>query len=182
MPRGKGTPNRPATIANYFPKNWNPKHEAIVLAVLSGRSRKEVAELYEITPVHVGNLMKSPQAIELKQRMLDALKTEAGDVTARMAKVSEQALKNIEEMMLNDKARQAAPFQHANLSLKVLQSVTPKGVVNPSAKSETNNTQINNTMLVLNDPSFLKDIKDGLALSNQVSEAQTSAMKRLANG
>lgn len=182
MPRGKGTPNKPARIANYFPKNWNPRHEAIVLAVLSGKSQKEVADIYEITPVHVGNLMKSPQALELKSKMFELLREESEDITVRMARVSEQALKNIESMMENETARKNAPFQHASLSLKVLQSVTPKGVVNPTVREQTNNTQINNNTLILTNPDFLRDIKDGLALSMKVSEAQTSAMKRLTDG
>lgn len=187
--RPKGSKNKVATVARYFPKNWLPIHEAMVLAAFTGsRTYEEIGKEYGYTGVQVGNLCRSPQALELRERLRKQLNDQGLDLSVKLSRIQEKALKRVEDFIDDETRAVQQPALVADYALKVARSIGPQGVTDPDApkasKNVTNNTNITNinNTAILTSPDFLKDIKDGLAKSAQVMELQNEHMKRLEDG
>lgn len=105
------------------PKKWKPIYDQIVLLSVAGRSNKEIAEIVGVTPVHVGNVLRSPQASLIRGDILRKMQDKAIEsVPEIIVKTTPMAAKRIRALIESDELFEKAPFAVADRAFKLLQT------------------------------------------------------------
>lgn len=137
-------------------KNWEPHHEAIVLAFLGGASLSEIAEKSGYSYSWVSSLLKTPEALErISKVRANSKVAQEGTIHQRLAALQSKALERVENFINNDTNEKLSPFQFFDRALKVAQGTgaiasgtpTPNiNIVNNTQNNIQNNAVLSNDM------------------------------------
>lgn len=170
--RPKGSTNKGPSFKHYTPKRWHPWMDSLVLAKIAGATNEELAEKYEISIVHVSNILSTTQAQELIDKVRSELIAQSSTVSDRLSKIRELSLKRIEEVLANDSLATNSPLSFVDRALRFFEMASE----NVKDKPAAGNTIINGNVLVANSD-YVERIGKGLELSNQIAERKVQALK-----
>lgn len=175
MPRPLGSKNKDYSIMipAWKPITWKPVYETMVALSVAGQSNVQIAETLDYTPQQIGNILRSKEAIAVKQKFISTVRqnTEV-DIPTRLLQLRDKAIENI-AYLIEDKSgeyREAAPFKHAEMSQSFLKGI---GVLNDgSSKINVNNNTTNQTL----------NISDAKADELMKVLAESNEIRRLNSG
>lgn len=112
-------PYRPPSAPSAFRLvKWRPIYDLIVAGHIIGKQNKELAEEFDFSTVHIGNILRADRAQELIAQAHTNIRTslstnveEAADIHSR---IREKALKRTEEFLDNEEIAKNSPFAYMN--------------------------------------------------------------------
>lgn len=176
--RPVGSKNKAAKFKHYKPKKWQEWMTALVLASKIGKSNKELAELFEITPEHVSNILSTDEAEAVTLTLRKSLLEQSTDMASEFTKLAEMSLKRIKDVMANDTLAINNPFPMLRASLEVMKLTFPKEESGVSSPQGNINIQQNNNILVAN-PEYLERITKGLETANEIAVIHNDTRQKL---
>lgn len=161
--RPPGSGKRPAEMRNWEPKTWTSLHQAVVLRFCSGATQKEIAEQYELSEVHVNNIVNCKQGQALIQQVKDEL-LRKGNPAEKLAYLQNKTVERMVDFVDNDQLAANAPIAFIRESNKINQIVSGLSPdVNRSGDGPK--TVVN---AIFNNVNIMKDLKDSLEFMKTV--------------
>ena len=146
--------NRP----RWEPKKWHPVYEEIVMLSVMGYKNTDIAKEKGLTPVHVSNILNTPQAkliIEIVLKKME--KKRELTVEQRLDRLATKAMDRVEEVIENDVVAEKNPLAMFDRALEILKGT--KKIKTADAPTT------NNTLIVTEDVS--KQLIAALQLSDK---------------
>lgn len=173
--RPKGSRNYSAQFLHYNPKRWQPEFDLIVIESVAGKSNAELARLFGYTKEHISNILSTPQAAEVKERIRSTINKEfEGGIKDRLAKIGEKTIKHIEKFVEDeDGYSNKRPFDFVDRMLKIAQAVGSVG--DKDATSRSNTTIVNGNALIVNQDQA-SGLRDALSKSMELDQVQPSKL------
>ncbi len=151
-------------LTNYT-QNWQPIHTAIVMAMLQKNHVETVATEFGYHPVHIRNLMRTPQARKIREQVqAEVLKDRIENFDHNVAAACVTAFDNMMEFINNKEMKERNPFGFFDKNLAALNALNKmKGSPTPEHSegnrgNTTNNVQVN----VINTPEVRDQLSKGL--------------------
>ena len=110
---------RHGRINRWIPKRWEEYYNQIViLRALNLKSNTELAEYFKVTPQHVSNILNTPQAEELRERIFNT----ALDNTKRVSieGLINKALERVSAVLDNDEIFEKKTEFVTNLAMRMI--------------------------------------------------------------
>lgn len=163
--------------APYLRKNWTPAHTEIVLLEVRGRSLKEIGEITGFSPLTIAQILKTPQAKEIKLEIAKkAFEARIAGTSERVLELKMKALDNMTEFVFDQKGlKEKNPFGFFDRMVTVAKLAAElDGSIKPSVTQQTTNT-INNTQVnaVFGTPKAQEELSDGLNKAMEVAQVYT---------
>ena len=152
------------------PKEWRPIYEEIVIKSARGDSNKQLAHEYGCTPQHISNIITTPQARDIRNRLIENIRNTGITQQERRMLIADKALERIEEYFFDDEEQKKRKGAMADRAMKMLQGVG-------TLKAENQNTNVT----VIGDELGEKLIK-ALAKADQVKEKFDVQPRELGSG
>lgn len=152
--------NGRADDEKWQPVTWKPEYEMILSLHAQGQTNIAIAELLNYTPMQVSNILTCEHA---RLRKSDIVKNIRENTMDRIDRMTDIAVKRVEEVLNNDELAEASPFQMFDRATAYL-----KGVNKLSGDGGTVNNNTNNTVVIGDEA--IKILQDGLEKSNMASE------------
>lgn len=187
-PRGRprGSKNKSPGFLHYNPKRWEPWMDALVLASISGAANKELAKDYQISETHVSNILNTEMAQTIRLRIRKKVLDATTDVTEKLTKLQDTAIKRMAEVLDNDTLAVNSPMSMATLAKEIFRLVKTDSPDKEKEKATSiqNTTNVQNNILVAN-PEYVARIQKGMELSNEIQQRRLEqgkeALKLVAN-
>jgi hypothetical protein len=110
------------------PKEWRPEYQMVVILSTMNYDQKTICEImaekynYEITVMHVSNILNTDKAKEIKAEILSKVEEKTIQTVEQNLEIMEQlAASRLVEMLSNDTLMMSNPFAVADRSLKILE-------------------------------------------------------------
>lgn len=142
-PKGKG--RIPAGFRKWQPKTWKVEHEAIVLMHCKGISNKEIAELYDMSEVHVGNVILCVKGQEFIEKIRSNLPTK--DLELKYKTILENAVERLDAFMKDDDKFKKYPIQAVDRAMKSMEMIDSR------LRAASSNNVRNNTVVLATEAS-----------------------------
>lgn len=144
-------PYRPPSAETGFRvKKWKPMYDMVVSGHIMGKSNKELAAEFDVTPVTICNILRSDHAQTLIRTAHDTIRAKAVEMPVEeldiQARIKQKALKRVEEFLDRDELLENSPFAFMDRIAKLTNggisrdSTPPVTSVNVSVQQ--NNAQI----------------------------------------
>jgi hypothetical protein len=128
-------------------QKWLPHYEQIVALSCTGVSNKYLADKFDYTPVHISNILNTPQAKQIKQVILEKARavTLESDIPERIERIKDAALSVVEEVMIRrrEELTLESPFAMLDRAQKVLAGV---GLMRTEGGISVGKIEINETL------------------------------------
>jgi 23S rRNA U2552 (ribose-2'-O)-methylase RlmE/FtsJ len=112
---------REASLTRWEPKEWTPTYESIVLLSCAGKANKELAELYDFTPVHISNILNCARAKILRREVLDNLRDRFDEtIPVKLQTSALKAAERISDFIEDDSLAEKSPFAFVDRAMSLL--------------------------------------------------------------
>lgn len=152
----------------WSPKHWHPVYEEVVLLSALGYKNIEIAKEKGFTPVHVSNILNTPQAKRLLEILIARQRAKGTEtLESRLERAAMKSMDRIEEVLDNDEYAMKNPggiFDRAITMMKVTGKV-----------KEPEKDPVRERTLVV-PVEMMAALQDGLKLADRARE-----INRLAN-
>lgn len=143
----------PASAKGFRVKKWKPKYDMIVAGHIMGKSNKELAIDFDVTPVTICNILRADQAQILIKQAHDAMRAKAIEQPVEsmdiVARIKQKALEKAEKFLEMDALAENSPFQFIDRTMK-LAGIGRESSSSPAPVNVTVNNQNNNAAVVEN--------------------------------
>lgn len=166
----------PSLKKRWQPKKWEPIYDAMVALSCTGLSNKAIAERFKYTPQQVSNILNSDQAKVIKGLVTKNIRdTAVEDNAARLTRLEQVALKNIEGVLTNSELLERNPLALYDRSLAFL-----KGTGKMEGEQPKN---VQNTTNVMIGSDLVSKLISGIEKSNEAALMHGNAeVRKLPNG
>ena len=164
--RPAGSKNKSAQFKHYQPKRWLPWMDALVLASLTNENRETLAEQFGITETHVGNILNTEKAQEVRGVIRKRLLEGNSSLEEKLSRIRELSINNMVRFLESDQARNANHFAFMDRSLAAFKLT---GVGEPEKKES--GAVISHSNVIIAAGNEINDrIAKGLELSNEIKQ------------
>lgn len=119
------------------PKEWRPQYEEIVIKSARGDSNKQLAHEYGCTPQHISNIITTPQAKEIRSRLVENIRNTGITQQERRMMVLDKALERVEQYFFDDEEQSKRKGAMADRAMKFM-----SGMGSLKAENENNNITV----------------------------------------
>lgn len=170
--RPVGSKNKSAKFENYNPKRWHPEFDLFVIESVSGKSNEEIGRLHGYTAQHISNILSTPQAREIKERIRSSINTEfETNLKERFAKIGEKAIRHIESFIEDENSLASkSPFMFVDRVVRIGQVVGSLGSENGKNNPIANTTINGNVNIMTTDQA--KEISEALRRSKELDSVE----------
>jgi hypothetical protein len=96
----------------------------MVALSITGMSNKAIGEYLEYSPVQVGNILRSPEAMKLKGMYIDKVRGASVEGSIKsLDDIKHKAIQRVSDVIMNDELAKDAPFRVADFSARVLTGI-----------------------------------------------------------
>lgn len=154
-----GDPRANVTIfkQRWSPVTWKPIYESIVALSAAGKSNIALGEMFDYTPQHICNILKTPEAGRIFTKISETMRVNTMQtLPKRLERLTLASVEIAEDILITRREEFLAetPFKLLDRSLTVLRGV---GKLN----GDVPHTEINNTTFFVSN-THQKQLNDGL--------------------
>ena len=165
------------------PKDWKPEYEAMVALCATGKTQREVAEIFGYTEAWLSQIINSPKGKEVRAKIIAATRHEVSTTVAeRIRDLQELGLKRMEAVLADDAIAKRSPlaiFDRSALLLKNTGVIKDKGVQPPPSQVPGNVTNIQQNTLIINGQQA-KSLREGLKKADEVKQLYAPPVEKSA--
>jgi hypothetical protein len=158
--RPKGAKRIPAGFRKWQPKVWKVEHEAIVLMHCKGITNREIASLYDMSEVHVGNIINCVKGQEFIEKIRSNLPTK--DLEVKYKGILEKAVERLDTFMKSDSIHEKYPIQAVDRAMKSMEMI--------DARLRANNGGTRNNTVILATEAAVDRLMNAMAKVKESNE------------
>jgi len=144
------------------PVTWTPLYESWVLMSCKGYKNTEIAKLTGRTHIFVGMVLRSPEAREIKLKVIQNLRKESTEtLPERLGNLEQRAIKHLETVLNDEELAMSKPFMVFDRSLSLLKSLSK------NFKTDTAVTVNNTNQSLVLTPEAAKIMTSGMEKANE---------------
>lgn len=180
--RPLGAKNKAAKFKHYKPKKWHPWMTSLVLHHCSGRTNTDLAQMFEITPEHVSNILSTENAGTIREEFKKQILSTSPDIADKMARVASKAFGEMENFLGNEVVKGQSPLAFVDRAMRIFDMTFPVAHPEIAEKgiSRHGDTNINIQQNVfLANREFIERITKGLEDSNRIAVIHNETRQKL---
>jgi hypothetical protein len=147
-----GISGRPVVPLTSHMKTLKPWHVEAIMLALQGYHADVIAEKFGVTAALVSNLLRTRQALEIRDRVnSQILKRAMDEVPDTVKQIQHAALANMQRVLTDEKLQKASPmalFDKSAKALEVMSRINP-GTLSEAPQPVSQNTQVNNIFNII---------------------------------
>lgn len=164
---------------NWSPVKWHPVYEQVVALSAAGRTHIEIAAIFDYTPQHISNIIRTPEAARVLERITKHVHENATNKIADdINELTRASLDIAKHVMIErrDEFLVEAPFKLLDRSFAFLRGA---GKLITEQPQNVNNNVTNNTLIISN--SHQKQLVDGVNKLREVWKHNGGPSKDVSN-
>lgn len=111
-------------LTSWKPKTWKAIYDRVVAFHVMGKKNTEIAATLSMTPEHVSAILNQPQALALKKKMEDALRSRMEDNIPDMLEyVARKTASRLKQVLDDDELFAKAPLAIIDRGLDVMKGL-----------------------------------------------------------
>ena len=147
-----GIAGRPVTPLKRHVKTLKPWQVEAIMLALQGYHTDVIAEKFDTSQTMICNLLRTSQALEIRDRVnSQILKRAMDEVPDTVKQIQHAALANMQRVLTDEKLQKASPmalFDKSAKALEVMSRINP-GTLSEAPQQVSQNTQVNNIFNII---------------------------------
>jgi hypothetical protein len=148
-----GISGRPIIPLKRFIKTLKPWQVEAVMMSLQGIHTDIIAEKFDTTSQTIGNLLRTTQALEIRDKVNARVMAQAmQEIPDTVKQIQVAALANMQRVLTDEKLQKASPmalFDKSAKALEVMSRINPATLGEVQQTQSQSNTQVNNIFAII---------------------------------